>query len=119
MDAEVGARPTGRRLFVAPAIAFAAFGGLVLAVTQNVAYAVFLVLGPLAGGFAREWQSCCAEFSFALLPFGAVAVGAGLAVLRFVPARTNALRVTRRVSWGLGWAVWFGLGVLSYLHALE
>ena len=72
------------------------------------------LLGPFTGALARDGQSCCLEFSLSLVPWagGALLVGLLLQVAR----RPAAWRLG---AWGLGWAVWFGSGLVSFLHAFS
>ena len=57
---------------------------------------VGIVLGPFAGAFAREWQSCCLEWSWHLAPYALVPLAAGVS-LQVVPMRAGrAWLVIRR-----------------------
>ncbi len=98
------------------ALTFAVFGGFVFALTKSSAYAFGMWLGPYAGGYAREWQSCCAENSYGLAPYGIGGVLAGVAA-QFVLGRS--MRRSRLLLFGGGCVAWFGTALLSYAHALE
>ena len=71
----------GPRHLIAPAIAYVVCAGVVLFLggLERGMEAFAVALGPYAGGFARDWQSCCAKFSFQIAPYalGSVAVGIG------------------------------------------
>ena len=95
----------------------AVLGGLMGTAGMRAGFAI--VLGPLSGGFLRDWQSCCARNSLELLPWSlaAVAVGVGL---QFAVAPTSTVRsVVRWLGWMLALLGWFGGAVVSDLHALE
>lgn len=77
------------------------------------------ILGPFLGGFARDWQSCCAANSWSLLPYAASPLVLGLA-LQWVPfPATRLWGAVRLAGWTAGWFAWFAAGVLSCGHALE
>lgn len=100
-------------------IGFASVAGLALALTGSWRYALGVVLGPFAGGVARDWQSCCAENSLSLAPYAAGGIVLG-ALARIVGRRRGT--VMRRVgatAWGLGSFGWFFAALVSYGHALE
>lgn len=90
------------------------FGGF-----RHAKQAAAVILGPWAGGVMRDWQSCCAEFSLGLVPYGLGPLLLGLAVQLVVPPRTRALRVLQRLAWIAGVGLWFVCALVSYLHALE
>lgn len=118
------ARPTTRQWIAVPAIC-SAVAGFVLAATHwgggesGLAPTWAVVLGPLAGGFVREWQSCCAQFSLGLLPVALAMWAPGVAVAFLVPPTTKARRALRWTLWVAGWFAWFFAAPFSYLHALE
>ena len=77
------------------------------------------LLGPFTGAISREWQSCCAENSWSLLPYAGAALGAGLFV-QFLPLPSGRVWDWLRLcAWTFGWLAWFGSGILSLGHALE
>ena len=91
----------------------------VLLLTRSPLYGLGVLLGPFAGGVARDWQSCCARNSLALAPYGIAGLLAGCAVQLAVSPRTPTRVWIRRIAWGLGCATWFACALLSYGHALE
>jgi len=114
-------------VFLAGYLLFAGLTGFVLSKQSpsdrrenlNVAATLGAVSGPLTGAIARNFQSCCLEFSMKLLPYCA---GVGIAGLAFhflaLPDRHPA-RAVRLAIWALAVFVWFGGGVLSLGHALS
>lgn len=76
-------------------------------------------VGPFTGAIARDWQSCCARFSWSLAPYAGTALAAGilLQLLPFPPGR--GWNRARLAAWGAGWTAWFGAGIVSFAHALE
>jgi hypothetical protein len=77
------------------------------------------LLGPLVGAVSRDFQGCCVAASLALVPYGLAALGAAV-LLQFVPPGTaDRARVLRLLAWAAGWIAWFGLGIVSFAHALS
>lgn len=77
------------------------------------------LLGPFTGAIAREWQSCCAENSWGLLPWAGAELAVGL-LIQVVPLPSGRWwERLRLVAWSLGWFAWFASGILSLGHALE
>lgn len=77
------------------------------------------VLGPMTGALARDWQSCCLQFSLGLLPYcGPALIGA--VAFQFIPLPlkrgATAIRLT---VWTMGLLVWFMGGIVSFGHALS
>ncbi len=95
------------------------FLALIGPLTGSLSLAMGLVLGPFAGGIARDWQSCCAENSLALAPYGLG--GLGLAALGWLMRTTpsSVKRAAAHTAWVVGLVIWFSAGLLSYGHALE
>lgn len=118
------ARPTLAEWSTVVAV-WAAVAGLVLAAThfgdgqQGIAPTLAVPLGPLAGGFVRDWQSCCATNSWSLLPWALAIWAPGMLAAFLLQPTTRARLVLRWILWGLGWFAWFFAAILSYLHALE
>jgi hypothetical protein len=89
-------------------------------VRQVVSTIAATITGPIAGAVARDFQSCCMQFSLRVL---LVFSGPGLlvgSVLQMVklPFRKGQNAV-RMFFWVAGWTAWF-LGIfISYLHALS
>jgi hypothetical protein len=100
-------------------VACLSFGLLVLVLTSSPAYAAGVILGPFAGGFTREWQSCCAQNSLSLAPFAVGGLLAGAAVQLAVPPSTPLLVRLRAIAWGTACASWCAFALFSYGHALE
>lgn len=86
---------------------------------QALEYAAGVLLGPFAGGVAREWQSCCAESSWGLFPYGLAGLVVGVVALVAIRPRSVLRARARATIFGLGWAFWLTTGIFSYLHALE
>ncbi|MBX7164979.1 MAG: hypothetical protein K1X74_01400 [Pirellulales bacterium] len=84
-----------------------------------VATTAATVLGPMTGAISRNCQSCCLEFSLALLPYCGAAL-AMAALIQFA-GRSEALwlRLVRLTIWTMGLVVWFGGGIISFGHALS
>lgn len=82
--------------------------------------ALATILGPWAGAFARDWQSCCAGFSSSLFWISGPLLLVGIGV-QFVPIGRLAHweRRLKDWAWSLGWVAWFGASWVSYLHAVE
>ncbi len=81
--------------------------------------AVGTISGPMAGALARDWQSCCLEFSLLLLPYcGAALVGALAFQFVKLPLEKGATAI-RLTVWTLGLLVWFMGGIVSFGHALS
>jgi len=100
-------------------ITYAVVAVLVLVKTGSLIYAADVVFGPFAGGVARGWQRCCAQFSLGLAPWGLVLLAGGILV-QFRVAPTTPKRVfVRKAAWALAVAAWFTLALVSYAHALE
>ena len=77
------------------------------------------ILGPMTGALARDWQSCCLEFSIFLLPYcGAALVGAAAFQSIPLPVKTGATAI-RLTVWTVGLLVWFMGGIVSFGHALS
>ena len=74
-------------------------------------------LGPFTGALARDWQSCCTEFSAHLLPYSLALLLPAIAIQWIgTPERHVGLRL---VGWALGWLAWFFSGLVSFGHALS
>lgn len=116
------ATPTARQWAAVPAV-YAGLGGLVFGALHGgeraLGPALAVALGPLAGGFVRDWQSCCAEFSMGLAAPVLAMAAPGLVVAFLVEPTTRARRVLRWTLWLATWVVWFFSALVSYLHALE
>jgi hypothetical protein len=104
---------------LAPVLAFLCVSCLVLSITGSAPYAVGAILGPFAGAVARDWQSCCAENSWAIAPYAFASLGIGLTVQLLWHPEGRALRFLRALVWWLASASWFVAAILSYAHALE
>lgn len=82
----------------------------------SVTSAVFI--GPFTGAMSRDWQECCTEFSFLLLPYAVSILGAGIAA-QFLPLPARAwARWLKLGLWSIGVAGWYATGLFSFLHAL-
>ena len=90
---------------------------LVLALTGRPLIALGTVLGPMAGPVARDWQSCCAQFGYEILPVGLGSLALAFATQWLPFAAWNGR--PRIAGWVLGIAGWCFCGLVSYAHALE
>jgi hypothetical protein len=107
-------RAQGLALVAVPSL----LGGMVGA-SFGLRAGLAIVLGPLSGGFLRDWQSCCARNSLAILPWSLALAAVGLSV-QFAVAPTSVVRnVVRWLGWMLALLAWFGGALVSDLHALE
>ncbi|HEU5125827.1 MAG TPA: hypothetical protein VFW05_17380 [Verrucomicrobiae bacterium] len=78
-----------------------------------------VVSGPFTGAIARHFQSCCRQFSIALLPYCAAILGAGI-FFQIVPLPFQRFeRVVRITFWSIGLLGWFGGALVSFMHALS
>ena len=109
----------GRRELWAPLAGFLVTAGLVLSFSGSWANAARVILGPFAGAYARDWQSCCARWSWQLLPFAAGALALGFLVQARVAPTGRMAVIVRKLVWVLCTAAWFVAALLSYAHALE
>lgn len=77
------------------------------------------VSGPFTGAIARHFQPCCLQFSFSILPYSAVFLGAG-SFFQIVPLPFRRFaQPLRWTLWCLGLLGWFGGGWISFFHALS
>lgn len=104
---------------VIPGVAFVILGGLVGLMAGSFHVGFLVITGPFAGGLARDWQSCCAEFSLSIAPWPMALLAAAVAVQFLVKPINPGLRWFRLGLWGLAWTFWFLSALWSYLHALE
>jgi hypothetical protein len=76
------------------------------------------ISGPMTGAVARDFQSCCFEFSLSLLPYcGAILfVGVAAQLVKW-PFQLFAGAI-RMFLWIVGWIGWFMGGIVSFAHAL-
>jgi len=75
--------------------------------------------GPMTGAIARQWQSCCAEFSLKIMKFCAPVLlfGTIFQLIKLPPKKfASAIRL---IIWTLCLLIWFLGGILSFAHALE
>jgi len=77
------------------------------------------VLGPMTGAISRDFQGCCLRFSLSLMPYCAASLAIGIAAQLWLPPGRKWLRPIRATAWIGGLLVWFGGGILSFLHALS
>ena len=81
--------------------------------------ALSVALGPMAGAFLRDYQSCCLQFSLTLLPYCLAGPIGAFAAQLLVPPRGWVTRTVRLLAWALGWFIWFGGAIVSFGHALS
>jgi hypothetical protein len=75
--------------------------------------------GPLTGAIARQWQSCCAEFSLKIMMFCAPVLLFGIIFqLIKLPFKKSASAI-RLFIWIVSLLIWFLGGIISYGHALS
>ncbi len=77
------------------------------------------ITGPLTGAIARQWQSCCAEFSLKIMMFCAPVLLLGVLVQLVKLPFTKFAGTIRLFIWFLCLLIWFLGGILSFGHALE
>ena len=91
---------------------------------QNKYIYVFLttaatITGPMTGAIARQWQSCCTEFSLKIMMFSAPVLLFGIFFqLINIPLKKYAEEI-RLLIWIVCLMIWFLGGILSFGHALE
>jgi len=78
-----------------------------------------VALGPMAGAVVRNYQGCCLDFSLMLLPYCAAGLMGAFAVQLIVPPRGWVTRTLRLLAWAVGWFIWFGGAIVSFMHALS
>jgi hypothetical protein len=77
------------------------------------------ITGPLTGAIARQWQSCCTEFSLKIMMFCAPVLLLGtIFQLIKLPFKKFAAAI-RLFIWIVCLLIWFLGGILSFGHALE
>lgn len=75
--------------------------------------------GPFTGAIARNFQSCCWEFSLTIFPYCALLLGVGV-ISQIVPLPLRRFdRPVRLTLWCLGLLGWFGGALVSFGHALS
>jgi hypothetical protein len=76
------------------------------------------ITGPLTGAIARQWQSCCAEFSLKIMMFCAPVLlfGTIFQLIKLPFKKASAIRLS---IWFICLLMWFLGGILSFGHALE
>jgi hypothetical protein len=77
------------------------------------------VTGPMTGAIARDFQSCCFNFSLAILPYSGAALLLGFFIQVISFSHESKIWGFKYIAWALGWLLWFGGGILSFAHALE
>ena len=77
------------------------------------------ILGPMAGGIARDFQGCCVRFSlWVLLIFSGPGLLVGL-LMQVIPLPfQKGAGIVRMAFWTIGWMMWFLGGFISSGHAL-
>jgi hypothetical protein len=113
-------------IFLGFYIVFAALTALVLNLQSEsdrreapiVSATLASISGPFTGAIARQFQSCCWDFSLTIFPYSAAFLGFGvLAQIVAMPWKCCE-RATRLTAWCLGLLGWFGGVLLSFAHAL-
>ncbi len=85
----------------------------------SVAATIGTLSGPFTGAIARQFQSCCLNFSLQIFPFCAAFLMGGV-VAQFVPIPWPSIeRAVRLAAWGIGLLGWFGGVIVSFTHALN
>lgn len=86
---------------------------------QIAAATLGAIFGPFTGAIARNFQSCCWQFSVTLFPFCALFLGAGV-LFQMIPLPFRRFeRPVRIALWGIGLLGWFGGALVSFGHALS
>lgn len=77
------------------------------------------ITGPLTGAISRNFQGCCLRASFQIMTCCAPILGIGLGIQFIGASNGKKIQALRMCFWILGWVVWFGGGIVSFLHALS
>jgi hypothetical protein len=77
------------------------------------------IMGPMTGAIARQWQSCCTEFSLKIMMFCAPVLLFGTIFQLIKLPFTKFASAIRFLIWFLCLLIWFLGGILSFAHALE
>jgi hypothetical protein len=78
-----------------------------------------VVTGPMVGAVARDFQSCCLEFSLSLLPWSGSFLAMGVLFQIVALPFQRFAKAVRLTVWCIGLLGWFGGGVVSFAHAFS
>lgn len=77
------------------------------------------ITGPLTGAIARQWQSCCTEFSLKIMMFCAPVLLFGTIFQLIKLPFEKFAGAIRLFLWIVCILIWFLGGILSFGHALS
>ncbi len=77
------------------------------------------ITGPMTGAIARQWQSCCTEFSLKIMMFCAPVLMLGILFQFLKLPFTKFAAAIRLFLWIVCLMIWFLGGIISFGHALE
>ncbi len=77
------------------------------------------ITGPITGAIARDFQSCCVDFSLFLMRFCAPVLTLTILAQFIRLPEKKWITIARMFVWTIGWLVWFLGGVVSFGHALS
>ncbi len=77
------------------------------------------ITGPMTGAIARDFQSCCVDFSLSLMGFCAPLLTLTILAQFIRLPEKKWIAITRISLWITGWLIWFLGGVASFGHALS
>jgi hypothetical protein len=77
------------------------------------------ISGPMTGAMCRDFQVCCLAFSLSLLPWCIAGLVFSAVTQLVLPPHRGVLAVLRFLGWISGLTVWFGGGIVSFIHALS
>ncbi|HPF13511.1 MAG: hypothetical protein H6830_11980 [Planctomycetes bacterium] len=100
-------------------MSFVLLSAPVLVLTKSLGLTLGVALGPFAGGFARDWQSCCKTNSLTIFPFTIAIILAALGLRSVLRGRSKPIRILRHLLTWIAPMTWFLAALLSYAHALE
>jgi Mn2+/Fe2+ NRAMP family transporter len=96
----------------------AALFAVTLLFSGSLSVAFITLSGPFAGAFERDWQSCCAEYSW-FLASCVVPIALFGGVLQLLLKPSKKYNLLRYIIWGLALIPWYASGWFSIMHAIS